>query len=161
MHETIQKFKEKLMAELKEDMALPISTMTVKDIAEMIACYDLICEFCKKETESESEGYELTDKSAKAWVREMENADGSEGAKWTAEETERVRMKMDVDVKPCLWFITMNMMYSDYGMVARKYGVDSPYFYADMAKAFLFDKDGGTPEEKLAGYYEGIVDDKH
>ena len=29
--------------------------------------------------------------------------------------------------------------------------------YADLAKAFLFDKDGPGPKEKLAAYYHGIV----
>ena len=51
----------------------------------------------------------------------------------------------------------MNMIYSDYSAVAYKYGVDTADFYADMAKAFLFDPDGGEPEEKLAAYYHNIV----
>ena len=55
------------------------------------------------------------------------------------------------------WWITMNMIYSDYSAVAYKYGVDTADFYADMAKAFLFDPDGGEPEEKLAAYYHNIV----
>ena len=51
----------------------------------------------------------------------------------------------------------MNMMYSDYYGVAAKYGLDRPEFYADLAKAFLMDKDAGGPEEKMAGYYHGVV----
>lgn len=38
-----------------------------------------------------------------------------------------------------------------------KYGVDRTEFYADLAKAFLFDKDGPAPSEKLAEYYHEIV----
>ena len=51
----------------------------------------------------------------------------------------------------------MNVMYSDYYGVAAKYGLDRPEFYADLAKAFLMDKDAGGPEEKMAGYYHGVA----
>ena len=30
-------------------------------------------------------------------------------------------------------------------------------FYADLAKAFLMDKDAGGAEAKMAGYYHGVV----
>ncbi len=55
------------------------------------------------------------------------------------------------------FWVTMNMMYSDYSPVAEKFNVSKPEFYAEMAKAFLFDKDGPDPREKLAAYYDGIV----
>lgn len=56
-------------------------------------------------------------------------------------------------------YLAMNMVYSDYCKVAKKYGVDTPEFYADMAKAFLRDKDfDGKPEEKLYLYYKSIVE---
>ena len=51
----------------------------------------------------------------------------------------------------------MNMMYSDYCMVASKYGVNNAEFFADMARAFLFDKDAEGPGEKLAAYYHRVV----
>ena len=53
--------------------------------------------------------------------------------------------------------MTMNMMYSDYCGVARKYGIDNPEFYAHMSKAFLNDKDAGPG--KLAKYFEIVVDE--
>ena len=46
--------------------------------------------------------------------------------------------------------------YLCYG-VAAKYGLDRPEFYADLAKAFLMDKDAGVAEAKMAGYYYGVV----
>lgn len=42
--------------------------------------------------------------------------------------------------------------------VYNDYGVDRPEFYADLAKAFLFDKDGPAPSEKLAEYYHEVVE---
>ncbi len=54
------------------------------------------------------------------------------------------------------FFVAMNMMYSDYCKVFRKFGVgDKVDFYACMAKAFLDDKDAHT--DKLARYYEYVV----
>lgn len=41
--------------------------------------------------------------------------------------------------------------------VARKFGVNVPEFYAELARAFLMDKDGHGPEEKLCAYYRCIV----
>lgn len=37
-------------------------------------------------------------------------------------------------------------------------GVNTVEFYADLAKAFLFDKDAKGPEKKIAAYYNCIVD---
>lgn len=55
--------------------------------------------------------------------------------------------------------LAMNMMYSDYCKVAQKFGADRPEFYAEMAKAFLKDKDfDGNGEEKLWLYYKCIVE---
>ena len=51
----------------------------------------------------------------------------------------------------------MNMMYSDYYPVAVEFGLNRPEFYASLAKAFLFDKDGPGPEQKLMAYYEHIA----
>ncbi len=153
MHETIKKYKDELKEELKEYMAMPITANSVKEITSMLECYDAVCDF-----EKEYGSHEITKHEAREWVESMENADGTKGEKWGWEDAEKYREKFYPDIKPCLWFIALNMMYSDYSEVARKYGVDSPRFYADMAHAFLQDKDGGTPEEKIDGYYRGIVD---
>ena len=40
---------------------------------------------------------------------------------------------------------------------AIHYGVSTAEFFAELAQAFLFDKDGPGPKEKLAAYYHGIV----
>ena len=61
------------------------------------------------------------------------------------------------DIPRWAWGVTMNMMYSDYYDVARKFGVNVPEFYAELARAFLMDKDGPGPEEKLCAYYRCIA----
>lgn len=53
------------------------------------------------------------------------------------------------------FYATMNMMYSDYCKVAEKFGINGIDFYAEMAKAFLLDKDAGP--HKLENYYWHVV----
>lgn len=93
------------------------------------------------------------------WTQHMENADGTTGPHWTMEQTSAVADASGIphDISRWAWGVTMNMMYSDYYDVARKFGVNVPEFYAELARAFLTDKDGPGPEEKLCAYYRCIV----
>ena len=104
----------------------------------------------------------LTRKDMEKWKREMVNEDGSHGEHFTKEQVEAVARQIGVNTSEFeegVFCITTNMMYSDYCKVAKKYGVDRPEFYAEMAKAFLKDKDfDGKGDEKLALYYKCIVD---
>lgn len=52
-------------------------------------------------------------------------------------------------------YAVMNAMYSDYYEVAKKYNVATPEFFADMARAFIDDKDAAPG--KAERYYEYIV----
>lgn len=100
----------------------------------------------------------LNDYNPREWAKEMQNADGSSGAHWSMEDTETVRKTRNInDCKPEDFWIAMNMMYSDYQGVAKKYGIDKPEFYADMARGFLVDKDSKQGREKLEAYYDHVV----
>ena len=85
----------------------------------------------------------------------MMNEDGTKGPHWSVVETSG--FKRSSVVSESSWNATMNMMYSDYYKVAEKYGLNRPDFYADLAEAFLNDKDADRGEAKLAQYYYGIV----
>ena len=50
----------------------------------------------------------------------------------------------------------MNMLYSDYFKVAKKFNVNNTEVYADLAEAFLCAKDAA--DDKLIRYYECVVD---
>ena len=102
----------------------------------------------------------FTREDAEKWAAKMQNADGTTGQHWTMEQTTAVAESMGIQapvVPRWAWGVTMNMMYSDYYDVARKFGVNVPEFYAELARAFLMDKDGPGPEEKLCAYYRCIV----
>ncbi len=148
---------EELKRQLHEIMELPA---TLGRAEEITVYADAICALHKLDDDHFREPtkmMEFTREDAEKWVSHMENEDGTTGARWRMEQTDAVANITGVNMKPCIWNTAMNMMYSDYYGVAAKYGLDRPEFYADLAKAFLMDKDAGGPEEKMAGYYHGVV----
>lgn len=94
----------------------------------------------------------------KAWVNDMRNDDGTTGAHWTREQTESVRKSRGIDCDPETFWIAVNMMYSDYHNVMQKFGVDRAEVYAELAKAFLCDKDSKQGMDKLRAYWEYVVE---
>lgn len=98
----------------------------------------------------------MDENMAREWTSEMENEDGTKGPHWNIEQIKKVMEQRNTTGDPVEFWVAMNMMYSDYCKVAKKLGVNSVDFYAEMAKAFLEDKDTGVPD-KLTAYYESIV----
>ena len=98
----------------------------------------------------------LTMEEAAEWVEEMKNTDPDHttGEKWTMEQIKPIAAKhgfASPDKQIEFWAV-MNMMYSDYFETAKKHGVSTMDFYADMAKAWMNDKD--AVENKTAAYIE-------
>lgn len=97
------------------------------------------------------------------WKKHLQNSDGSKGEHFRKEQVEQVVKQMGVNLQHFggidIFAMAVNMMYADYCAVAKKYGVDRPEYYAELAKAFLDDKDfKGKGEEKLWLYYKCIVE---
>ena len=153
MTDKIKAYKAKLCEALEACMAEPVSSRSVGSCTMLM---DALCKADKITMESEASTF--TEDDARRWTEHMENDDGSMGAHWTLEQTTAVANSIGVHVDPWIWFAALNMEYSDNFEVAQKYGLDRPEYYADLAKAFLFDEDGGGPEAKIAGYYYGIVE---
>lgn len=98
----------------------------------------------------------LTMEEAAEWVAGMKNTDPDHptGEKWTMEQIKPIATKhgfTSPDKQIEFWAV-MNMMYSDYCETAKKHGVSTMDFYADMAKAWMHDKD--AVENKTAAYIE-------
>jgi hypothetical protein len=153
MTEKIKAYKAKLCEALEACMAEPVCS---RSVASCTMLMDALCKADKITMESEASTF--TEDDARRWTEHMENDDGSMGAHWTLEQATAVANSIGVHVDPWIWFAALNMEYSDNFDVAQKYGLDRPEYYADLAKAFLFDEDGGGPEAKIAGYYHGIVE---
>lgn len=69
---------------------------------------------------------------------------------------EDVAKQRNINCDPNDFWAVMNMMYSDYCQVAKRQSVDTPGFYADMAKAFLEDADAADGKAYL--YWDCIAD---
>lgn len=151
----MKEYIEKLYMKLHEAMEKPVTLGS----AEEVGLYaKTICRLEKLHGHhDEPEASTFDRETAMQWAANMQNADGTTGPHWTMGQTDAVANITGVNVKPCTWWTAMNMMYSDYYSVAAKYGLDRPEFYADLAKAFLMDKDAGGAEAKMAEYYHGIV----
>ena len=146
---------EELKRQLHEIMGRPA---TLGRAEEVMVYADAICALRRMDGHDEAEGF--TEEDAKAWTAKMENEDGTTGPHWTMEQTTAVAESMGIQapvVPRWAWGVTMNMMYSDYYPVAVEFGLNRPEFYAALAKAFLLDKDGPGPEQKLMAYYEHIA----
>lgn len=107
-----------------------------------------------------SEGWDdehLTREEAEKWVRGMQSEDGKVGARWPYQEIKQYAGNFGIqgEEKVVEFFVVMNALYTDYCKVAKKYGVDKVDFWADLAKAFMTDKDAG--EGKVKKYYECIA----
>jgi hypothetical protein len=105
----------------------------------------------------------MSHKDIEKWKHSLENADGTRGEHFKKEHLEPIIRREGIDVERMggmdVFGITVNMMYADYCKVAKKFGVNHPEFYVDMAKGFLEDKDfHGNPEEKLWLYYKCIAE---
>lgn len=140
----------------KEISALKAGKMTWETIKQLNLLLDLRT---KLGDDSHADG-RLTADDLRGWLLHMDNADGTTGQHWTEDQTGSIARVIGVSfdhVTPSEFCAAMNMMYSDYYPVGVKYGVDRAEFYADLAKAFLFDKDGPAPSEKLAEYYHEVV----
>ena len=105
--------------------------------------------------------HHLTHEKAVKWVEGMESDDPAipHGGKWTMEQMKPVAIKYGVPTEgERFWefWAIMNALYSDYYNVAKKHNVLSPDFFADMAMAFINDKD--AVKNKAAAYYDCIVE---
>lgn len=105
--------------------------------------------------------HKLTREMAEEWVEGMESADPQKphGGKWTMDQVKPVAQKYGVPTEGdrfVEFWAVMNALYSDYYAVAKKYNMLNPDFFADMAMAWINDKD--AVRNKAAVYYECIVE---
>ena len=153
----MKQYIEELKKQLHEVMERPV---TLGRAEEVTVYADAICALHKLDGDNFRESTKMmkfTEDDAKAWTAHMENTDDTTGPHWPIEQTTAVMVSKGYHFDPAVWYAAMNMAYSDYFSVAKKHGVNRVEFYADMAEAFLDDKDAGGPEEKISAYYHCIA----
>lgn len=97
------------------------------------------------------------------WLDSLINVDGSKGPHWSLDKTNDIAKEHNVyfeDISDKDWNMALNMVYSDYSNIAKKYGIDTASFYVDIAKAWLFDPDTISGKDKLKEYFKNIVSPK-
>lgn len=106
-------------------------------------------------------GEKLSRDKAEKWVRHMYGDDPrSRGEMWTFEDAKKLAEErgLPTDGQDMVdFYVTLNMVYNDYCKVAKEHGVDTEEYYADLAQAWLYDRDGKPPTEKLMAYKKYVV----
>lgn len=104
---------------------------------------------------ADSKAMDLDQVTAEQWMRSLPKDDGAKGPKWTKEQVRPYMAQVGYTGPEYKFWAVMNALYSDYCKIARKYGHDRPEYYADLAKAWLEDRDANP--EKAGLYYRYIV----
>ena len=154
----MKEYIEKLYTKLHEAMEKPVTLGSAEEVGLYAKTIRRLEQLDCRAGQPEAAAFDR--ETAMQWAANMQNADGTAGPHWTMEQTTAVAESMGIQapaVPRWAWGVTMNMMYSDYYPVAVEFGLNRPELYAALAKAFLLDKDGPGPEQKLMAYYEHIA----
>lgn len=157
MKEHLKEYKKQLEGVLCEYMEQPPNERYATAVERLISCWKAIDDMERKISKDER----LSISDLFLWDAAMENEDGTKGGHYSLAQTSAAARTAGVqfsEVSDKEWNIAMNMMYSDYKPVLDKFNIKAPDFYAELAKCFLFDRDGGGPKQKLAKYYKSIVE---
>lgn len=93
---------------------------------------------------------EFTENDAREWAKQMNPA-----PRWSLGETTAVMSQYNYRHRPFVFWIVMNLLYSDYGKIFLKHNIDKPEIWADMANAFIEDQDAA--DDKVGRYWRDIV----
>ena len=103
----------------------------------------------------------LTKEKAEKWVRSMHGDDPkARGEMWTYDDAKKLAEERGLPAEGQSmvdYYVALNMVYNDYCKVAKAHGVDTEDYYADLAQAWLYDRDGLPPAEKLMAYYKYVI----
>ena len=136
-YKDFEDYEQRLMEEAYYCMGDAISSKSLTEFESIVRCY-------------------VAMNDLKQWVHNMENADGSTGEHWTIEQTSTYMAPRGMDCTKEEFYAVMNMMFSDYYPAAKKHNVNMAEFYADLAAAFINDKDAS--KNKVEKYYECVVE---
>lgn len=156
-----------VMHEIMEAEAQPNSAKAVYDLAALLIVRNYLSGGQTPRSQQytagrqigfQSNGEESFDKeTAHEWVENMKDSSGNVGGKysWTQAHQYAVSKGITSDKKIAEFYAAMNAMYSDFHAAGEKFGVDTPDFYACLAKLFMDDPD--AVNDKMAMYYKYIV----
>lgn len=150
--------KDWLTLKIVECLSEPMDWKNAEQLSIYNTAYNTICQWKEEERKQElpkpEEGFTM--EKARAWMKSMKNADGTQGPHWDMNQAKQIMSQRGIECDPTDFWAAINMIYSDYCGVAKKYNLgDKIDFYAELARAFLDDQD--AQPDKLARYYEFVV----
>lgn len=109
-----------------------------------------------------SGGHEkLTREKAEKWVKSMYGDDPkARGEMWSYQDAKKLAEERGLPTEGqemVDFYVVLNMVYTDYCKVAKEHGVDTEDYYADLAEAWLYDRDAKPPTEKLMAYHKYVI----
>lgn len=104
----------------------------------------------------------LSKRDMQEWKQKMINADGTKGEHFSMERIIPLAQQLGIrfdEYSPKEFCMVVNMLYSDNANVSKKYITPDKelMYYVESAKAWLEDEDAPEGSEKLALYYDNIV----
>ena len=155
--------KDWLTMKIVECLSVPMDDEAANKLANYNNAYNAICQW-EEDSFNDSSSSKIASmpettfstETAKAWTKNMENADGTKGPHWSLDQAKQMMAQRKLSRNPAEFWVALNLVYSDFSQVAKKHGLGgSLEFYIDMAKAFLDDVD--AQPDKLMHYYESIA----
>lgn len=109
-----------------------------------------------------SGGHEkLTREKAEKWVKSMYGDDPkTRGEMWSYQDAKKLAEERGLPTEGqemIDFYVVLNMVYTDYCKVAKEHGVDTEDYYADLAEAWLYDRDAKPPTQKLMAYHKYVI----
>lgn len=103
----------------------------------------------------------LTREKAEKWVKSMYGDDPkTRGEMWSYQDAKKLAEERGLPTEGqemVDFYVVLNMVYTDYCKVAKEHGVDTEDYYADLAEAWLYDRDAKPPTEKLMAYHKYVI----
>lgn len=100
--------------------------------------------------------------AAEKWVHHM-HGEHHHGEMWSYDDAKHLAKARGIPAEGqemVDFYAVLNMVYTDFCKVAKDHGVDTEDFYADLACAWLYDRDALPAAEKLASYYTHVIPHK-
>lgn len=130
--------------QLKDHPVIPETAMTMASLL-----------YIKDHEHKEAHMVHFDREMAESWAAGMKNADDTVGPKWSMEETTRLYKQHGLACDPEMFWVIMNMLYSDFCEALRESSASTPETYVRLAKAWIMDKD--AVPNKAAAYYTHVV----
>ena len=155
-----QNAKDWLTLKIVECLSEPMDDKVAGRLETYNAAYNAICQWDGDQDEvqdrpKERSGETLSMADAKAWTAHMTNADGTNGPHWNMDQVKQIMAQRKLSMDPIQFWTTINMLYSDFGVLLAKHGPKEMDAYVELVRAFLDDPDAAP--NKMARYYRYIA----